>query len=292
LPAPWDVGRPGPLWNNMTGSRPTLARPATLAAFILLISAFALPVGAEPLAHGCDGHGSDTCTESTLRPISVVDLGTPWTVACSQQACAPYRTIMADPPWPYGNPCAVVGNGGRGGEGAADIVQADVTAHYDTMSLADIKALPVQAMTDASGSHLYLWTTNSFMVEAHEVARAWGFEPKTILTWGKIRKADREFFEPSCKTGYWYRSATEHCLFAVQGKQRLIVPEALPTLFLEERLPHSVKPESFRAMVEKASPGPYLELFARRAAPGWDVWGNQAPGSIRLEPQDLNNGVS
>lgn len=197
----------------------------------------------------------------------------------SHQYCTafdhPYRTIMADPPWPYGSPRAVVGNGGRGSDGgkAADIVQADVGQHYPTMDLDAIKALPVKHLAQGN-AHLYLWTTNSFMVEAHDVARAWGFEPKTILTWGKVRKADRATFEPSCKTGYWYRSATEHCLFAVKGKLRLQVPEALPTLFLEERLPHSVKPESFRAFVEKASPGPYLELFARRNVPGWDAWGN------------------
>jgi N6-adenosine-specific RNA methylase IME4 len=194
-----------------------------------------------------------------------------------------YKTIMADPPWPYNSPRAIVGNGGRGSDGgkAAQIIQADVSDHYDVMTLDRIKALPVAQVADAD-AHLYLWTTNSFICEAHDVAQAWDFEPKTIITWGKVRKADRASFEPSCKTGYWYRSATEHCLFAVRGKLRLQVSETIPTLFLEERLPHSVKPESFRAMVEKASPGPYLELFARRHAPGWDSWGNECLNHIEL----------
>jgi N6-adenosine-specific RNA methylase IME4 len=40
-------------------------------------------------------------------------------------------------------------------------------------------------MVDDS-AHLYLWTTNAFLCEAHDVARAWGFNPKTLLTWGKV----------------------------------------------------------------------------------------------------------
>ncbi|EQD57896.1 type II DNA modification methyltransferase [mine drainage metagenome] len=38
---------------------------------------------------------------------------------------------------------------------------------------------------------------------------------------------------------------------------------------------HSAKPKEIRCMLERASPGSYLELFARRTAPGWTVWGNQ-----------------
>ena len=189
-----------------------------------------------------------------------------------------FVTVVADPPWPYDSPRAVVGNGGRGGEGAEKIIQASTADHYDAMSVASISALPV-AEAAASDAHLYLWTTNSFLVEAHAVARAWGFIPKTIITWGKIKK-DTKTFEPSMKTGYWYRSATEHVLFAVRGKLRLQVAEGLPTLFLHERLPHSVKPEAFQDLVEKASPGPYLEMFARRARPGWSLFGNQAPNGI------------
>lgn len=191
-----------------------------------------------------------------------------------------YQTIVADPPWPYNSPRAVVGNGGRGSEGAAAIIQTDVAQHYDVMSMEELKSLAVPAQDNA---HLYLWTTNSFLVEAHELARAWGFEPKTMITWGKVKKADRASFEPSMKTGYWFRSATEHCLFAVRGKLRLLCSEGLPTLFLHERLPHSVKPDGFMDLVEKASPGPRLEMFARRARSGWDLFGNQAPNTIVIE---------
>ena len=131
-----------------------------------------------------------------------------------------YHTILADPPWPYASPRAVVGNAGRGWEEgrAATIIQADIAQHYPTMSIEAICNLDIKshAETDA---HLYIWTTNSFMIEAHEVARAWGFEPKTILTWVKHRKDNPDEF--SRKTGYWFRSATEHIVFSVRGHLRL-----------------------------------------------------------------------
>ena len=38
---------------------------------------------------------------------------------------------------------------------------------------------------------------------------------------------------------------------------------------------HSVKPDAFQAMIETVSPGPYLELFARRKRDGWEAWGNE-----------------
>src|SRR5262245_39001385 len=140
-----------------------------------------------------------------------------------------FGTILADPAWPYRSPRAVVGNGGRGNPHghAKDIIQVDASAHYPLMTLEAIKALPVEEVA-ADAAHLYLWTTNAFMVEAHEVARAWGFEPKTILTWVKLKLVGQEV---SMKTGSWYRSATEHIVFGVRGSQRLLGP-ALPTAFL------------------------------------------------------------
>lgn len=201
------------------------------------------------------------------------------TAPCCSGAAMLYKTIMADPPWPYHSSDLGSTRAHRPNT-PEETRRISAKDRYDLMTVGDIKAMPIEAVA-AENAHLYLWTTNSFMVEAHEVARAWGFKPKTIVTWGKVRKADRANFEPSMKMGYWFRSATEHCLFAVRGKLRFNEGcEALPTLFLDERLQHSAKPEGFRSMVEKASPGPYLELFARKATLGWDVWGNQAPDPI------------
>jgi N6-adenosine-specific RNA methylase IME4 len=194
-------------------------------------------------------------------------------------ALTKFGTVLADPAWPYRSPRAIVGNGGRGNQNgqAKNMIQVDATAHYPLMSLEAIKNLPVKEIA-TDDAHLYLWTTNGFMVEAHEVARAWGFEPKTILTWVKI-KHDR--LEVSMKTGHWFRSATEHIIFGVRGSQRLLGP-AVPTAYLLPRLPHSVKPDFFYDLIEEQSPGPYLELFARRLRPGWASWGNEIESTIQL----------
>ena len=43
---------------------------------------------------------------------------------------------------------------------------------------------------------------------------------------------------------------------------------------------HSHKPEETFAIIQRLSDGPYLELFARRRTPGWDVWGNEIDSDI------------
>ena len=181
-----------------------------------------------------------------------------------------YRTIVADPPWPYETPGDFrASKVARPNSWDAPGKTAGSKQKYGCMSIGDICSLRPPAMDDA---HLYLWTTNTFMVQAHEVAKAWGFGVKTICTYGKVTPDGK----PSRKSGYYFRGATEHCLFAVRGSLPLQVSEAQATLWLWPRLPHSVKPDAFYDLVEICSPGPYLEMFSRRARFGWDTWGNQA----------------
>lgn len=192
-----------------------------------------------------------------------------------------FKTVLADPPWPYNSDKAIVGNAGRGTNKLANggiATQVAALEHYNLMSIEDIKELHVKDVVD-SNAHLYLWFTNAFAVEAHDVARAWGFQPKTIITWVKM-KADGT---PSMKTGYYYRGATEHILFCVRGSLRLQGPPA-PTAILTPRIGnHSQKPEESYRMIEEQSVGPYLELFARRPRPGWSVWGNEVDSDSVFE---------
>ena len=203
-----------------------------------------------------------------------------------------FDVIMADPPWPYDSPRALVGNGGRGSDGgkAAAIIQADVSQHYDVMTVDQIKELPV-ARVAAKNSLLFLWITNPFLAAGTgaEVARAWGFKPVTVVTWAKIKK-NVPLVEPSMKTGHWFRSASEHFIVASRGK--LSRPEdwpARPTWMPEgevegvPRAPHSVKPDIFYERAAATAPGGrYLELFARRKRPGWYVWGNEVESDVQL----------
>jgi len=185
-----------------------------------------------------------------------------------------YRTIVADPPWPYEGEV----KGTRHPVADGSRLSIGVQVGYATMSITELCAHRPPA-DDAA--HLYLWTTNAFMVEAHEIAEAWGFSQKTILTWTKTHQGDPS--RVSMKTGYYFRGATEHCLFCVRGSQRLMTMEGMPTGYLWPRVgQHSVKPDAFYDLVEKASPGPYLEMFARRARFGWDYWGDESLGTAEL----------
>lgn len=185
----------------------------------------------------------------------------------------PYATIVADPPWKYEGR-GQVGTGGRGAEFVMDFPSAGASDKYDTMPMDDLRAMPVKAIA-AKNAHLWLWTTNAFMGEAWALAQEWGFTPKTILTWGKV-KADGT---PSMKTGYYLRGATEHAVFATRGGGIPKPAIATPTLLLTPRIgQHSRKPDEFFDVVERVSPGPRVELFARRRRGGWDSWGNQIDG--------------
>jgi N6-adenosine-specific RNA methylase IME4 len=135
---------------------------------------------------------------------------------------------------------------------------------YETMSIDEIAALPVPALAE-DDAHLYLWTTQSFLRDTYRVLDAWGFRQGAILVWSK---------PPKGVVGT-YVCSVEFCIFARRGslahKRR-----QLGTCYQWARGGHSAKPEAFQDMVESVSPGPYLELFARRQRLGWHSWGNQA----------------
>src|SRR5437868_7164598 len=73
-----------------------------------------------------------------------------------------FRTILADPPWQFQN---------RTGKVAPEHKRL---ARYGTMSLDEIKTLPV-SMISADTSHLYLWCPNALLPEGLAVMQAWGF---------------------------------------------------------------------------------------------------------------------
>lgn len=167
-----------------------------------------------------------------------------------------YKTIYADPPW---------------FEHGSGKYQRGADKHYPLMKTKDIMALPVSNLIHPEGSHLYLWATNNFLEDAFKVIHAWGFQYVTAITWMKDRPG----------LGQYYRGITEHCLFA-RTKQRL--PYKIENQrrcqgvsgFTAKKSDHSRKPEEMRAMIEKVSYMPAIELFSRKKAYGWDCWGNDS----------------
>jgi N6-adenosine-specific RNA methylase IME4 len=172
-----------------------------------------------------------------------------------------YRTIVADPPW-YLPP-----TGPRSGDGWLDAEGYHSVLPYPTMTLEEIKALPVRDLA-ADDAHLYLWTINRYLEHAYSVARAWDFEPSTVITWAKKPRG-------LGLGGPWVLT-TEHILFCRRGTLKATGRHD-STWYQWPRGRHSAKPEAFLDLVEHVSPGPYVELFARRQRPGWTCWGNEAP---------------
>jgi N6-adenosine-specific RNA methylase IME4 len=140
------------------------------------------------------------------------------------------------------------------------------------MQLEQMKLLRVSEAA-AEDAHLYLWTTQRFVCASREIAEAWGFSPTVLHTWCK----------PGLGAGGRFRPNTEFFWFCERGYRRLpITRRDVGTWHRWPRGGHSIKPEAFFELVESVSPGPYLELFARRERPCWRSWGDESLNSAGL----------
>lgn len=186
-----------------------------------------------------------------------------------------YRTIVADPPWEYHSWPAASTSAKSAFNRAGVPTDCNVRAllPYPSMSVAGISALPVEDMADTDAT-LYLWTTNRYLRDSYAVAEAWGFRFSQVLTWCKSRRG--------IGPGGVFANTSEFVIVARRGH-----PEHLrrmdSTWYEWPRAAHSQKPDAFLDIVEQVSPGPYLELFARRQRLGWDTWGNEALCHVEME---------
>jgi N6-adenosine-specific RNA methylase IME4 len=173
-----------------------------------------------------------------------------------------FKTILADPPWQFQN---------RTGKMAPEHKRLN---RYSTMTLDDIKGLPVSEAADET-SHLYLWVPNALLPDGLEVMKAWGFNYKSNIIWQKIRK---DGGPDGRGVGFYFRNVTEILLFGVRGKHaRTLDPgRSQVNIMSTQKREHSRKPDEQYPLITSCSPGPYLEMFARGERPGWAIWGNQA----------------
>jgi N6-adenosine-specific RNA methylase IME4/ParB-like chromosome segregation protein Spo0J len=169
-----------------------------------------------------------------------------------------YGVIYADPPWSF-----KVYNADSGLDSAAD-------AHYPCMETEAIKALRVPA---ADNCVLFLWSTAPHLPEALDVMGAWGFGYRTHLIWKKDKTG----------LGYWLRNQHEVLLIGVRGDVPSPAPgDRFSSVVEAPRTAHSVKPDVIAEMIERMFPNmPRVELFARKARPTWDAWGNEVEAPLR-----------
>jgi N6-adenosine-specific RNA methylase IME4 len=170
----------------------------------------------------------------------------------------PWRCIVIDPPWPV-----------RKMERETFPHQGDAL-DYGTMTLDAIRDLPVPALVDARGAHVYLWVTQSTLRDGLALFDAWGVRHECLMTWCK----------PSGLSPFSWMYDSEHVLFGRAG-------DGLPLVTMGQRLTfhaptsgHSIKPSVFYDRVRLASAGPRLDLFGRQDRDGFTVWGDQSPKAL------------
>ncbi|MDD3228222.1 MAG: MT-A70 family methyltransferase [Oscillospiraceae bacterium] len=177
-----------------------------------------------------------------------------------------YQAIYADPPWEY----RVYSSKGKG---------RSAESHYPTMSIADIRALPVAELADKDCA-LFLWVTFPTLREAFTVLDAWGFTYKTVaFVWIKQNKVTPSLF---WGMGYWTRANAELCILATKGSPKR-QSAGVHQVIMSPVEQHSKKPDETRErIVQLMGDVPRVELFARQSAPGWDAWGNEITSTPAL----------
>jgi len=156
-----------------------------------------------------------------------------------------YEVIVVDPPWPYGT--------------KYDADAGRRASPYPELDLEKIKAIELPASENCV---LWLWTTNRFLHEAFHVLEAWGFEPKTVLTWVKDRMG----------LGTWLRGQTEHCILAVKGSPIVNLTNQTTVLHAFNK-GHSTKPDEFYELIDEYCIGNKLDWFSRTPREKWSTFG-------------------
>lgn len=207
-----------------------------------------------------------------------------------------FDVVVVDPPWAYGRDTGRT----RTAEHHYKTIGAESGGEINRKTGAGIERIinttPIGEWARLD-SHLYLWTTNPKLPFAFPVMSAWGFEYKTCLTWVKTTKDSRPIQNGM---GWFFRGITEHILFGVRGSRPIPAalrrPNYVETALTDEeeeafmlghtfpamRGAHSEKPAAFYELVETVSPdAARLDVYARKARIGWEVWGDEVPHEKR-----------
>ena len=171
-----------------------------------------------------------------------------------------FGTILIDPPWRFSNRTGKIGP------------EHKRLYRYKTMSFEEIAQLPIGELA-LPRSHLYLWCPNALLLEALTIMKKWDFTYKTNIVWYKVRK---DGGPDGRGVGFYFRNVTELVLFGVKGKQRTLKPgRTQVNVIVKRKREHSRKPDEIYDIIQRCSPGPYLELFARQRIAGWTQWGEE-----------------
>lgn len=172
---------------------------------------------------------------------------------------APFRVVMADPPWPFADKLPGKGRG--------------AAKHYHLLAMEGICGFPLPPLADDCA--LLLWRVASMQQEALDVVKAWGFTLKTEIVWRKTTKTGKRHFG----MGRTVRAEHETCLIAVRGKP-VVKDRAVRSTFDAQVGVHSAKPVEIYEIAERLYDGPFLSVFDRRQRDGWTCIGDQADAAV------------
>jgi N6-adenosine-specific RNA methylase IME4 len=202
------------------------------------------------------------------------------------------RCVAADPPW-------LERGGGR--------VKRGADRHYDLMPTEQIllqmaswlgvawwsgSPLPECRIDVVRGCHLWLWVTDNFLLDGLFIMRSLGYRYIRTLQWVKVRDLDEQAISDGGSLdqvlkrllqkglGQYLRGSHEMVLFGVRGESMVPPTEdRMDSVVFAQRTPkHSEKPDEAIQVMERVSPGPRLELYARNRRPGWEAMGNEVDG--------------
>jgi N6-adenosine-specific RNA methylase IME4 len=167
-----------------------------------------------------------------------------------------YGVLYADPPWrmePYSRETGL--------NRAAD-------NHYPTMTSEQLLDMKIMRTAPAKDCVLFCWATVPMLEDALEWMAEYGFAYRSHCVWTKDRIG----------TGFWFRNQHELLLVGVRGTVPAPAPGTQFSSVIQAPVgKHSKKPDVVYEMIETMFPNTSkLELFARAARTGWEMWGAEA----------------
>jgi N6-adenosine-specific RNA methylase IME4 len=94
-----------------------------------------------------------------------------------------FQVIVADPPWAFKDTIKM-----------SDVARG-AQANYATMTISQIKQLPVKGIVSDDGAVLALWVPSSLLQEGLDTMKAWGFSHKQTYVWVKTKYDPSWIFE-------------------------------------------------------------------------------------------------
>lgn len=223
-----------------------------------------------------------------------------------------FRVIVSDPPWEFGD------------ELKMSDVKRGASSQYSTLSIEDLKQLPVKDLAD-DDSVLVLWCPSSLISEGLDVMKSWGFKQTQTHIWvktkkevlsGLVRKAvsiienlrtssvdknakkilaflnDLAKYNPendlAFGMGRLFRQTHEIVLIGTRGKiYRHLKNKSQRSVHFYPVTKHSAKPELIQDMLDKMFPeADRLEMFARRQRKDWVCVGDECPSTMGEDIRD------